>query len=164
MGKVYSYCLYRYHFSSKWKGTSLSDTQSGKIKQNCRKSAKKQATIDMLLKQFAVEKQSQEYLESVRWHEGLCLPQCGCCHGYRLSSERYPCSASITVGTALHKTHMPLTQFYLICQDKRSISVVEYNRDCRKCMAHGSLCIPVLLNGGMIEHCKKCFVPRFYLY
>ncbi len=35
----------------------------------------------------------------------------------------------MTAGTVLHKTHMPLTRwflaFYLVCQDKRGISAVQ---------------------------------------
>ena len=40
-----------------------------------------------------------------------------------------PPQASVTAGTVLHKTHMPLTQwfltFYFVCQDKRGISAVQ---------------------------------------
>ena len=61
----------------------------------------------------------------ILWH-GLPFlrPKCGCHHANRLSNGRY--QVSVTVGTVLHKTHMPLRQwllaFYFVCQDKRDVS------------------------------------------
>lgn len=54
--------------------------------------------------------------------------------GVPASNGRYQCAkyrhqASVTAGTVLHKTHLPLTQwylaFYFVCQDKRGISAVQ---------------------------------------
>lgn len=73
------------------------------------------------------------------WHRcagrnGYVCSKCGCRHGYRLPNGRYQCAqcrhqASVTAGTVLHKTHMPLTQwflaFYFVSQDKRGISAVQ---------------------------------------
>lgn len=90
--------------------------------------------LGTFLKQFSNEAQCQEYLASQRWRSGYVCPKCGCRHGYRLSTGRYQCAqcrhqTSVTAGTVLHKTHMPLTQwflaFYLVCQDKRGISAVQ---------------------------------------
>lgn len=90
--------------------------------------------LGTFLKQFSNEAQCQEYLASQRWRSGYVCPKCGCRHGYRLSNGRYQCAqcrhqTSVTAGTVLHKTHMPLTQwflaFYLVCQDKRGISAVQ---------------------------------------
>ena len=48
----------------------------------------------------------------------VCMSQCGYRHAYRLSNGRYQCvhchhQVCVTAGTALHKTHMPLTQWFL---------------------------------------------------
>lgn len=94
---------------------------------------KKGLPLGTFLKRFSSEAQCQEYLASQRWQTGYVCPQCGCRHGYRLSNGRYQCAqcrhqTSVTAGTVLHKTHMPLTQwflaFYFVSQDKRGISAV----------------------------------------
>lgn len=91
---------------------------------------RKRYPLGAFLKQFSTEAQCQEYW----WKEGYACPKCGCRHAYRLSNGRYQCAqcrhqSSVTAGTVLHKTHMPLRQwflaFYLVCQDKRGISAVQ---------------------------------------
>ena len=86
------------------------------------------------MKRFSNEAQCQEHLASLRWRTGYICPKCGCRHGYRLSNGRYQClqcrhQVSVTAGTVLHKTHMPLTQcflaFYFVSQDKRGISAAQ---------------------------------------
>ena len=95
---------------------------------------RKRYPLGAFLKQFSTEAQCREYLASLRWKEGYVCPKCGCRHAYRLCNGRYQCAqcrhqVSVTAGTVLHKTHMPLTQwflaFYLVCQDKRGISAVQ---------------------------------------
>ena len=86
------------------------------------------------MKQYSTEKQCREYLASLRWKSGYICPKCSCRHAYRLANGRYQCTkcrhqVSVTAGTVLHKTHLPLTQwflaFYFVCQDKRGISAVQ---------------------------------------
>ena len=95
---------------------------------------KKGLPLGTFLKRFSSEAQCQEYLSSQRWQTGYVCPKCGCGHGYRLTNGRYQCAqcrhqTSVTAGTVLHKTHMPLTQwflaFYFVSQDKRGISAVQ---------------------------------------
>ena len=95
---------------------------------------RKRYPLGTFLKQFSSEAQCQEYIASLRWKAGYVCPKCGCCHAYRLSNGRYQCGqcrhqVSVTAETVLHKTHMPLRQwflaFYLVCQDKRGISAVQ---------------------------------------
>ena len=95
---------------------------------------KKGLPLGTFLKRFSNEAQCQEHLASLRWQAGYICPKCGCRHGYRLSNGRYQCvkcrhQVSVTAGTVLHKTHMPLTQwflaFYFVSQDKRGISTVQ---------------------------------------
>lgn len=90
--------------------------------------------LGTFLKRFSTEKQCREYLASLRWKEGYICPKCGCRQAYRLANGRYQCvhcrhQVSVTAGTVLHKTRMPLTQwflvFYFVCQDKRGISAVQ---------------------------------------
>lgn len=95
---------------------------------------KKGLPLGAFLKRFSSETQCQEYLASLRWQNGYACSKCGCRHGYRLSNGRYQCAqcrhqTSVTAGTVLHKTHMPLRQwflaFYFVSQDKRGISAVQ---------------------------------------
>lgn len=80
---------------------------------------------------YSSEKQCEDHLVALRWKDGYVCPKCGCHHANRLSNGRYQCTqcrhqVSVTAGTVLHKTHMPLRQwflaFYFVCQDKRGIS------------------------------------------
>lgn len=91
-------------------------------------------SLGTFMKRFSTEEQCQEHLAAQRWKSGYVCPKCGCRHGYRLSNGRYQCAqcrhqTSVTAGTVLHKTHLPLTRwflaFYLVCQDKRGISAVQ---------------------------------------
>ena len=95
---------------------------------------KKGLPLGTFLKQFSSEAQCQKHLVSLRWQAGYACSKCGCRHGYWLSNGRYQCAqcrhqTSVTAGTVLHKTHMPLTQwflaFYFVSQDKRGISAVQ---------------------------------------
>ncbi len=90
--------------------------------------------LGTFLKRFSSETQCQEHLVSQRWQIGYICSKRGCRHGYRLSNGRYQCAqcrrqTSVTAGTVLHKTHMPLRQwflaFYFVSQDKRGISAVQ---------------------------------------
>ena len=94
----------------------------------------KRFPLGKFLKQYSTEKQCREYLASLRWKSGYICPKCSCRHAYQLANGRYQCTkchhqVSVTAGTVLHKTHMPLTQwflaFYFVCQDKRGISAVQ---------------------------------------
>lgn len=85
------------------------------------------------MKRFATEAACQEYLAELRWPEGFVCPKCGCRHCCRLSNGRYQCAncrrqTSVTAGTALHHSHVPLTKWFLAIyfasQDKRGISAV----------------------------------------
>ena len=94
----------------------------------------KRFPLGTYMKQFSTEAQCREYLADLRWKSGYVCPKCGCRHAYRLANGRYQCvkcrhQVSVTAGTVLHKTHMPLTlwflTFYFVCQDKRGISAVQ---------------------------------------
>ena len=95
---------------------------------------KKGMPLGTFMKLFSTKAQCEEYLAALRWGAGYVCPKCCSHHGYRLSNGRYQCAechhqTSVTAGTVLHKTHMPLTQwflaFYFMSQDKRGISAVQ---------------------------------------
>ena len=95
---------------------------------------RKRIPLGTYMKQFSNEGDCREYLASLRWKDGYVCPKCGCRHAYRLSNGLYQCAdcrhqVSVTAGTVLHKTHMPLTKwffaFYFVCYDKRGISAVQ---------------------------------------
>lgn len=95
---------------------------------------KKGMPLGTFMKLFSTKAECEEYLTTLRWGNGYVCPKCGCHHGYRLSNGRYQCAecrhqTSVTAGTVLHKTHMPLTQwflaFYFVSQDRRGISAVQ---------------------------------------
>ena len=85
------------------------------------------------MKEFSTKAKCRKYLADLRWPDGFICPKCGCRHAYLLSNGRYQCAgchhqSSMTAGTVLHRTHMPLTRwflaFYFASQDKRDISAV----------------------------------------
>ena len=74
-----------------------------------------------------------------RWPDGFVCPKCGGRGCYRLHGRReYVCKqchrqSSATVGTVLHRTHLPLTVWfwaiYLVARDERGISAVQLCRE-----------------------------------
>ena len=81
---------------------------------------------------FATEAACRKYMFEVRFPNGFVCPKCGCRKYYYLST-RYTCQCkscrrqtSVTAGTVMHRTHLPLTVWfwaiYLCATDKRGIS------------------------------------------
>jgi transposase-like protein len=86
---------------------------------------------------FSTEQACREYLASRRWPHGFVCPKCGAQHGHMLAKGHIQCAgchhqASVTAGTVMHRSHQPLTKwflaFYLISQDKRGISAVQLSK------------------------------------
>lgn len=89
------------------------------------------------MQRFGNEQSCHEYLVKKRWPEGFTCPRCGARHGYTLSKGHIQCAAcryqaSVTAGTVMHRSHLPLTKWflamYLVTQDKRGISAVQLSR------------------------------------
>ena len=85
-------------------------------------------------KQYRTDRDCFKRLAQLRWPNGFVCPKCGCIHGCLLSNGHYECydcghQTSVTAGTIMHKTHLPLTKwflaFYLVTQDKRGISALQ---------------------------------------
>ena len=87
---------------------------------------------------FATEEACQEYLAACRWPDGFVCPRCGQPRGYELVQQRrWECAGcrhqvSVTAGTILHNTKIPLTVWfwaaYLMTTDKRGLSALLLQR------------------------------------
>ncbi|MEG1577663.1 MAG: IS1595 family transposase, partial [Oscillospiraceae bacterium] len=98
---------------------------------------KKKLTITAFLTAFGSEAACRTYLHQLRWPQGFVCPHCGCTVGYTLHDGHDQCAncrhqTSLTAGTVMHRSHLPLTKwflaFYLVSQDKRGISAVQLAR------------------------------------
>ena len=88
---------------------------------------------------FQTEEACEAYLFQQRWPGGFVCPKCGGTGCYQLHGRReYVCKqchrqSSVTAGTVLHRTHLPLTVWfwaiYLAARDKRGISAVQLSRE-----------------------------------
>ena len=88
---------------------------------------------------FQAEEACEAFLFEQRWPEGFVCPKCGEKGCYRLHGRReYICKqcrrqSSVTAGTVLHHTHLPLTVWfwaiYLVARDKRGISASQLSRE-----------------------------------
>lgn len=87
---------------------------------------------------FATEEACEEYLAACRWPEGFICPRCGHGKAYELvGGRRRQCAGcrhqvSLTSGTILHRTKIPLTHWfwaaYLMTTDKRGLSALLLQR------------------------------------
>jgi transposase-like protein len=93
-----------------------------------------------LIERFGDDQQCRNYLEHLRWPNGI---ECPKCKGTKVSSilkrDQYNCDSescghqfSVTAGTVFHDTHLPLTKWflavYLICQSKKGMSAHQLHR------------------------------------
>ena len=88
--------------------------------------------------QFASEEACRAYLTACRWPDGFVCPQCGSRSARELTGlGRWQCArcrrqVSVTAGTVLHNTKLPLTVWlwaaYLMTTDKRGISALLLQR------------------------------------
>jgi transposase-like protein len=89
-------------------------------------------------RQFATEDACQQYLAACRWAAGFRCPRCAHQRAYAIvQHRRWECAAcrhqvSLTAGTILHNTKIPLTLWfwaaYLMTTDKRGISALLLQR------------------------------------
>lgn len=89
-------------------------------------------------RQFGTDDACQQYLAACRWPDGFVCPRCAGRRAYALSARRrWQCVAcrhqvSLTSGTVLHNTKLPLTQWfwaaYLMTTDTRGVSALLLQR------------------------------------
>jgi len=95
-------------------------------------------TLRQFQADFATEEACQRYLAACRWPEGFVCPRCGQAKAYELVNQRRrQCGkcryqVSLTSGTVLHRTKIPLTHWfwaaYLMTTDKRGVSALLLQR------------------------------------
>jgi transposase-like protein len=95
-------------------------------------------TLRQFQSNFATEEACERYLAACRWPEGFVCPQCGDRRAYDLVNQRrWQCAGcrhqvSLTAGTVLHRTKIPLTHWfwatYLMTTDKRGVSALLVQR------------------------------------
>ena len=95
-------------------------------------------TLRQFQADFASEEACQQYLAACRWPDGFICPRCGHRRAYELVNQRrQQCAGcrhqvSVTAGTVLHQTKLPLTQWfwaaYLMTTDKRGVSALLVQR------------------------------------
>ena len=95
-------------------------------------------TLRQFQSDFATEEACQRYLAACRWPDGFICPRCGYRRAYELVNQRrWQCAGcrhqvSLTAGTVLHGTKIPLTHWfwaaYLMTTDKRGVSALLVQR------------------------------------
>jgi transposase-like protein len=95
-------------------------------------------TLRQFQSDFATEEACQQYLTACRWPDGFICPRCGHGKAYELLNQRrQQCckcrfQVSVTSGTILHRTKIPLTHWfwaaYLMTTDKRGVSALFLQR------------------------------------
>lgn len=95
-------------------------------------------TLRQFQSDFATEEACEKYLAACRWPGGFICPRCGNRRAYDLVNQRrWQCAGcrhqvSLTAGTVLHKTKIPLTHWfwaaYLMTTDKRGVSALLIQR------------------------------------
>jgi transposase-like protein len=93
-----------------------------------------------LIAQFGDDQRCRDYLEGLRWHDGVRCPKC---NSDKISSilkrDRYNCDNeacgyqfSVTAGTIFHDTHLPLIKWFLctflLCQSRKGMSANQIKR------------------------------------
>lgn len=86
-------------------------------------------SLQEFTRRFGTEEQCRQYLFEQRWPDGFICPKCGVWKVYQLSDGTLQCAAcrhqtSVTAGTVLHRSHLPLTKWfealYFVSQNKRA--------------------------------------------
>ncbi|HET7443815.1 MAG TPA: IS1595 family transposase [Solirubrobacterales bacterium] len=93
-----------------------------------------------LIEQFRSEEKCREYLEDLRWPDGVRCPRCGCgSTSWIAKREQHECNEptcryqfSVKAGTVFHDSHLPLWKWflaiYLIGESKKGISAKQLQR------------------------------------
>src|SRR6266481_538546 len=99
---------------------------------------KSELDLCKLIDQFNSESKCREYLESLRWADGVMCPRCGWKSISRvIARNQYDCNScryqfSVTAGTIFNDSHLPLWKWflatYLMCESRKGISANQIKR------------------------------------
>ena len=91
-----------------------------------------------LIEHFGNDKKCREYLEALRWTEGVTCPRCGSDKISHIEKrDQYDCDQcryqfSITAGTIFHDSHLPIWKWflavYLMTESKKGMSANQLKR------------------------------------
>jgi transposase-like protein len=91
-----------------------------------------------LIEQFGDETKCREYLEALRWREGIKCPRCTHDQASKIAQrDQYYCIAchynfSVTAGTIFNDSHLPLQKWflctYLLCESRKGMSANQLKR------------------------------------
>ena len=94
--------------------------------------------IAKLFQQYGTDDACREYLEHLRWPDGVECPKCGSKSISRIATRKQlDCNAcrhrfSVTTGTVFHDSHLSLTKWfaavYLLCEAKKGMSALQLKR------------------------------------
>ena len=98
----------------------------------------KEMDLIKLMDDFASEERCRDVLKELRWPDGVACIRCGSTH-IRYTASRYvfDCGTcgyefTVTAGTMLHDTHLPLKKWllaaYLMTESKKGISALQLKR------------------------------------
>ena len=104
-------------------------------------------TANLMAEHFHDADKAREYLEKMRWINGIVCPHCGALEAYRLEAKPeskrpvrkgvYKCKAcrkqfTVTVGTIFEDSHIPLHKWLmaicLLCSSKKGMSSHQLHR------------------------------------
>ena len=98
----------------------------------------KNLTMGDLMLRFRCEDACRDYLEALRWPEGVRCPRCDCGKVGRIPTRnQYECAEcryhfSVTAGTKIHDSHLPLWKWFLVTflmiHAKKGISAKQLQR------------------------------------
>ncbi len=99
---------------------------------------KEQMNLVELIKDFADEDKCRDYIERLRWPDGVTCLRCKSAKVYRiLKRAQFVCDScayqfSVTVDTIFHDTHLPLWKWFLatclLCESKKGMSACQIQR------------------------------------
>jgi transposase-like protein len=91
-----------------------------------------------LVEQFGSNDRCRDYLEHLRWPDGVECPKCESTSVSRIKTRKQfdcnscRCRFSVTAGTVFHDSHLPLWKWfaavYLMCESKKGISALQLKR------------------------------------
>jgi len=99
---------------------------------------KQDVNLVNLIERYHNEDKCRDYLEELRWPNGIACPRCGSLSVSRVQSPRvFDCNScryqfSVTAGTIFHDSHLPLWKWflavYLMVESKKGISANQLKR------------------------------------